>query len=182
MKLKLFTAALFFSVVFYSYAQDIPPAPDNKAVVYFVRTSSLGFAINFSYFDSAVFLGKANGQNYIRYECEPGAHLFWARSENRSFVEAEVEAGKIYFLEVTPELGAIKAQVSLKPADPSNEKQMQRILKVIKKKSPETFTAEQLQEETKKEIIDRGLEKYKDDKEKGKTVPKLEKTAYYKPM
>jgi hypothetical protein len=28
-------------------SQEIPPAPADKAVVYFVRTSGLGFAINF---------------------------------------------------------------------------------------------------------------------------------------
>lgn len=72
--------------------QEIPPAPADKAVVYFVRTSGLGFAINFTYIDSVTLIAKANGTNYVRYECDPGNHLFWARSENRDFVEAELEA------------------------------------------------------------------------------------------
>src|SRR5688500_8701014 len=79
-------------------AQIIDPAPADKAVIYFVRPSFLGFAINFSYFDSTRLIGKFKGPAYIRYTCDPGSHLFWARSENRDFVEAEVEAGKIYFI------------------------------------------------------------------------------------
>jgi hypothetical protein len=163
----------------FSFGQNIPPAPQNKAVVYFVRTSSLGFAINFSYFDSASFLGKTSGTNYVRYELEPGRHLLWARSENRSFVEAELDAGKIYFLEVTPEMGAIKAEVDLRPVHPNtDEKVMKRILKLMDKKQPSTFTPEELKD-INSDIINKGLDKYREDKEKGKKIPKLENTANY---
>ena len=168
---------LLFTVT--TLAQDIPPAPENKAVVYFVRTSSLGFAINFSYFDSATLIGKANGANYFRYECEPGHHLFWVRSENRDYVEADVEAGKIYFIEAIPQMGAMKAQAVLKVITPSNEKAMSKIFKLMNKKSPETFTAEELQRQTDNDIIQRGLEKYAEDKAKGKKIGKLERTAFY---
>src|SRR5262245_4332351 len=109
-----------------TFAQGITPAPDDKAVVYFVRTSSLGFAINFSYFDSTKLIGRFNGPKYIRYECAPGAHLFWGRSENRDFVEAEVEAGKIYFIEAIPKMGAMKAAIQLEPVDPNDPKKMEK--------------------------------------------------------
>lgn len=179
MEKKLLTLIAIFLYSFACLSQNIPPAPENKAVVYFVRTSSLGFAINFSYFDSASFIGKTNGPNYIRYECEPGRHLFWVRSENRAFVEAEVDAGKIYFLEAIPEMGALKAQVDLKPVNLADDKTMQRILKLMNKRSPETFTPEQLQQDENKDVIARGLDKYKDDKEKGKTIRQLERTSFY---
>ena len=163
-------------------SQEIPPAPADKSVVYFVRASGLGFAINFTYFDSTKLIGKSNGTNYIRYECEPGHHLFWARSENRDFVEAEVEAGKIYFLEVVPQMGAIKASVQLKPVDPSNEKTMKRILKIFNKKGPETFSPGELEKEAEnsKDVMERGLEKFREEKEKGKKTDRLEKEMYYK--
>lgn len=179
MKKKLILATIFFLYNLVCLSQDIPPAPQDKAVIYFVRTSSLGFAINFSYFDSATFIGKTSGTNYVRYECEPGRHVFWARSENRAFVEAEVDAGKIYFLEVIPEMGALKAQVDLKPVNPSDEKTMQKIFKLMKKKSPETFTEEQLRQDENKDVIARGLDKYNDDKAAGRTMKKLDKAAFY---
>ena len=105
-----------------------------KAVVYFVRASDLGFAINFSYFDSATFIGIASGKNYFRYECDPGWHLFWARSENKAYVEAELEEGKIYFIDVVPMLGGLKAAVDLYPVLPGrDDKYLKKILKVIDK-------------------------------------------------
>lgn len=163
-------------------AQVIPPAPADKAVVYFARTSSLGFAINFTYFDSARFIGKANGANYYRYECEPGRHLFWARSENRDFIEAEVDAGKIYFLEVIPQMGALKASVRLNAINPAtDEKAMKRILKLLEKRTAEPLLPDDPDANTEKtkDIIQRGLEKYQQEKKEGKTMEQLEKTMYY---
>ena len=164
-------------------AQEIAPAPDDKAVVYFIRASSMGFAIKFTYLDSASVIGRFNGPKYIRYECAPGHHLFWARSENRDFVEAEVEAGKIYFIEAMPQMGALKAGVHLKPVDPTDEKTLKRILKLMKKKKPESFTREELEKETERasEIIERGLERYQQEKEGQKPITRLENSMAIDP-
>ena len=182
--MKKITVIFLFGILFQikSESQEIPPSPADKSVVYFVRASGLGAAINFTYFDSTKLIGKGNGTNYVRYECEPGHHLFWARSENKDFVEAEVEAGRIYFIEVVPQMGALKAGVQLKPVDPSNEKTMKRILKIMEKKAPETFSAEELEKdaEKSKDVMERGLEKYREEKEKGKKTDRLEKEMYYK--
>lgn len=164
-------------------AQTIESAPADKAVVYFVRPSSLGFAINFSYFDSAQLIGKFNGPAYIRYVCNPGKHVFWARSENRDFVEAEVQAGKIYFIEAIVNMGAIKAAVNLDPIDPSDEKRMKKVFKLLAKNLSESFSEAELQAEQEKmqDVIERGLEKYNGDKQKGKTWPTMEPEMYYQP-
>lgn len=177
------TLVIFVSCMVFSAAgQNIEPAPADKAVIYFVRPSSLGFAINFSYFDSTKLIGKFNGPAYIRYTCNPGKHLFWARSENRDFVEAEVEAGRIYFIEAIVKMGAVKAAVNLDPVDPENEKRMKKILKLIDKKSSESFSEEELEVEERKmnDVVVRGLEKYNNDKLKGKARPGLDKSMYYK--
>jgi hypothetical protein len=179
---KLFILFIFtisnFGICF---GQDIPSAPEGKAVVYFVRTSSLGFAINFTYIDSATLIGRFNGPKYIRYECEPGTHLFWARSENRDFIEAEVETGKIYFIEATPKMGALKAGVSLTPIDPADKKTMDKVFKLMNKKSSESFTKEELEADAKEleEVIAKGLEKYSEEKAQGKVNIRLEKTMNY---
>jgi len=162
-------------------AQTIEPAPSDKAVVYFVRTSSIGFAINFTYVDSARLIGKFSGQGYIRYTCNPGRHLLWARSENRDFVEADLEAGKVYFIEAIVNMGAIKAAVQLDPIDPKDEKAMKRIFKIIGKSAAETFSDEELRSEAikKQDAIRKGLEKYTADKQKGKATPQLTKSMSY---
>lgn len=178
-------AFLIITIIFFNHffcaAQEIAPAPAGKAVVYFVRMSSLGFAVNFSYFDSTRLIAKFHGTKYFRYECAPGSHLFWARSENKDFVEAELEEGKIYFIEAVPKMGAIKAVVDLVPLDPANEKKMNKVRKLLNKKSPETFTEEDLEKETASfdDVIARGMEKYHEDKTKGKKIAKLEKTMSY---
>lgn len=181
MKKLLFAAIIILSASTFSAAQDIAPAPADKAVVYFVRTSSLGFAINFSYFDSAQLIGRFNGPKYIRYECAPGPHLFWARSENRDFVNADLEAGKIYFLEAVPQMGAMKAAVRLEPVDPANEKKMEKIMKLISKKPSEPYNEAEMAAESKEftEVITKGLAKYQEEKEKGSATPRLEKSMFY---
>lgn len=181
MKNPLIIIILILSQSIISSAQDFAPAPDGKAVVYFVRPSALGLAVNFSYFDNTKLIGKFNAPKYIRYECEPGEHLFWARSENRDFIEANVDAGKIYFIEAVPKMGAMKAAVQLVPVDPADTKKMEKITKLLRKKPSESFTPEEIAAETKnlQDVIDKGLEKYREEKGKGKISQRLENTMYY---
>lgn len=182
MKKKYLLAISLLVITLSVFGQTPEPAPADKAVVYFVRTSSLGFAINFSYFDSTKLIGVFNGPKYIRYECEPGKHLFWARSENRDFVEAEVEAGQIYFIEAIVKMGAIKATVGLDPVDTNDKKRMERIFKLLDKKPSESFTEDELASETKRlqDAIDKGMEKYIEEKNKGKVAAQLTPSMNYK--
>ncbi|MEM6767283.1 MAG: hypothetical protein AAF655_20260 [Bacteroidota bacterium] len=156
---------LIFSLLLFpaiSVAQLFPPPEEGKAVVYFVRPSGLGAAINFQLYHEEVFIGKFNGVNYMRYECEAGEHVFWARAENRSFVNADLLANKSYIIELVPQMGAIKAGVKLFPIKP-NEKRLKKIHKLLEKKSPREFSEEFLQEQQLKfqDDIAKGLDKYK---------------------
>ncbi|KXX71152.1 hypothetical protein [Flammeovirga sp. SJP92] len=152
---------LFTLFSFYGYTQSIAPAPTDKAVVYFVRSSSLGFAINFTYFDSTKVIGRFNGPNFLRYECDPGEHLFWARAENKDYVKADLEAGKIYVIDVIPEMGAIKAGLQLQPINSPNYK-MKKTQKLLTKGTSESFTEAELAElqQQMEEVVIKGLEKY----------------------
>jgi len=172
-------ALLLFS---FSTADGIKPPSEGKAVVYIARTSSLGILINFSYFDKDKFIGKFHGHGYIRYECEPGEHIFWAHSENRDFVTADLEAGKIYFIEAIPKMGGLKARVRLMPVNPSQDtKEMQIIESQVSKIDAETFTAEYLQTENEKwkDDIQKGLERYQELVSKQEKIERLNKDMYY---
>ena len=181
MKKSMLFAILFFLTTFHSNGQQLEPAPTEKAVIYFARPSSTGFAINFSYFDSTKLIGIFNGPKYIRYECDPGPHLFWARSENVDFIEAEVEAGKIYFIEAIPQMGAIKAAVKLQPVDPKDAKKMGKIFKLMNKKPSASFSTSELEAETVRlqDAIHRGMEKYEAEKKKGKINAQLNPSMYF---
>ena len=183
--MKRITLIIFLTFMISSklLSQGIPPAPENKAVVYFARTAMMGFVVEFFYYDSASFIAKANSTNYVRYECDPGFHIFWGKSENVSFLEAELEAGKIYFIEVMPRMSMIVADVELNAIDPAkDEKAMNRIFKLMEKKSPVNMTEEAMKKESQRsqEAIKKSLEKYRQRKEAGKKIERLEKDMYYK--
>ncbi|BDD05520.1 hypothetical protein [Aureibacter tunicatorum] len=159
------TTLLFFflaSIFFFDNTQTIKPAPKGKAVVYFVRSSSLGSAINFTYFDSTKVIGRFNGPKYLRYECQPGKHLFWVRSENKDYIKADLESGKIYVIDVVPQMGAIKASVRLIPVN-SEDYRMKKIKKLISKKDSESFSQKELTtlQIKMEDVINRSLKKYK---------------------
>lgn len=132
----------------FSKAQEKIYAPsEGKAVIYILRTSSLGALMNFRFYEGNKYLGKFNGTNYLRYECNPGKSLFWVRAENVDFIETDLEAGKIYLVEANPKLGAFSSGVKFKTVDYEDEAQMKRIYKLLAKKEPKTFTEEKLQKD-----------------------------------
>ncbi len=148
-------------------AQDASP----KSTVYFTRANSLGALINFTYFDGDRAIGKFNGMGYFIYECEPGEHLFWARSENKSFVQAELEPGKTYLIDVQPRMGGLKASVKLVPVD-KNDYKMKPIQRLVTKREPIVFSEEELAkiQENMAEVIGRGMENYDKKLEKEKDI------------
>lgn len=157
-------------------AQTIEPAPADKAVVYFVRASGLGAAINFHHYDGDQLIGKFNGAKYLRYECEPGKHLFWGRSENRSFVEAEVAAGGIYVIEVVPQMGGLKAGVKLQPINPQAGEIPKRIRRLVTKKPSQQFSPETLKAWADRVVVKtaNGMKRYEEWKADGKQMPQLD--------
>lgn len=183
---KILFAFLFFaSVSGWTQAADtlgLAKPSEGKAMVYFVRSSSLGFLINFKYFDGETYLGKFNHGKYLAYECAPGKHLFWSKSENTDYLEAELEAGKIYIIDAEPQMGAIKAGVKLVPYDnnPSNyktpkkyERKRKAVFKAITNGKAYTLSEEDRNDPEIPDIVKRGMEKYKSKKDEGKTFPTL---------
>lgn len=176
MKKVLLIVVVLFATAMYS--QDLKKPSEGKSLVYFVRSSSVGFLINFKYFDGEQYLGKFNYGKYLVYECEPGKHLFWSKSENSDYLEAELEAGKVYIIDSEPQMGAIKAAVKLVPFDNNQnnyknikkyEKKKESILESISKSKEYTITTEELDESKKdlEDLVKRSIEKYTKRKTKG---------------
>lgn len=155
-------------------SQILEPAPD-KAVVYFFRYSPTGFLVGFSYYDGREFIGKTANTNYIRYECEPGQHLFWASAENRSFIEADLFPGKIYAVEVRPEFGAVASRVRLIPMS-GKEKIWKKVQRLVEKKECSPIVVDQDFETVRELRQKRALEgqlRYQKLKDKGKKIAYL---------
>ena len=163
-------------------AQEIAPAPADKAVVYFLK------GCDGTYFDSTKLIGIFRGSQYFRYECEPGSHLFWAQLPQiflehppRDFIEANIEAGKIYFIEADSHWKVSTIGIELNPLDPKDEKNKNRIFKLLTKKQAEALTKEKMENfsERLQGSIKKGIAEYKDKKQAGKIFKRLEKTMYY---
>ena len=96
------------------------PRPEpGKALVVFLRASSLGGAIQSSVYDTGdkadKFIGIVSTKTKIAYQAEPGDHLFMVVAENADFMVAHLDAGKTYYALVSPRMGMWKARFSLLP-------------------------------------------------------------------
>lgn len=179
--MKLFQAPVLITLLFcltvnFAKAQEKITLPsEGKAVIYFLRTTNLGAVMNFRLFDEEQIIAKFNGKNYLRYECNPGKNIFWVKAENIDFVEADLDAGKVYFVETNAVMGAFSAGVKFKLVDFSDEKQMKRINKLLNKMEPLTFTQEELKklQIDNKEVIQKGMTKIVKKRKKGKRIKRI---------
>jgi len=96
------------------------PSAD-KAVVYFLRPSGIGFAINFQIWDGDRFIGLSQAKSYFGYQCEPGKHLFVGIAENKRGLEADLEAGKTYFAITQVRMGGWRARMAFIPVTRGSE-------------------------------------------------------------
>jgi hypothetical protein len=147
------------------------PNDSTKAEVYIVRTDIGGSLINFKFFVGDQFVVKFNHGKYLRLELDPGEHVIWATSENRSFVRADLKAGETYVLNALPVTGALKAGVMLFPLQDPEKGVMRRAKRYVAKFKEKVMSKEDLAKDQEKfaEIIRLRLEKY----EKVKNKPRV---------
>lgn len=131
------------------------PAP-GKSLIYIVR-SGAGFIYNFRFYDKETYLGAIAGDQYLVYECEPGQHTFWAASENRDYIDANLEANSVYVLNAEGQTGMFIAGVNLKPLNPTVFADKKLFYRAIKSDSKVLFTHPT---DNKSENVKKGLEKY----------------------
>jgi hypothetical protein len=188
MKKVVLIVVLLFS--FSIYSQELRKPSEGKSLVYFVRTSGMGFAINFKYFDGEKYLGKFNYGKYMVYECEPGKHVFWAVAENKSVIEAEFEAGKVYIINSEVRMGILYAEVELLPFDnnPNNYKNIKKydnkkklVLNSISEQKEYIPNNEEVKNEEQdlESLIKNATEKYNKQKTQGKVYTQMPIEMFY---
>lgn len=96
-----------------------PQPSADKALVVFMRPSVYGGAIQASVYDTSgghdTFIGVVSARTKVAYEATPGTHLFMVVGENADFMNADLVAGKTYYVLVKPRMGMWKARFSLIP-------------------------------------------------------------------
>lgn len=172
---------IFTSLSATAQQNKIDPPTKGKAVIYIMRTSSLGALMNFRFFDKNKYLGKFKGTNYLRYECDPGKSVLWVKAENIDFIETDLEADKIYFVEANAVLGAFSAGVKYRIVDYDDEKQMKRIQKLLNTKDPKVFTEEELKEAqmSMASVIQKGMKKIQKKRKKKKKIKYIRPNMNY---
>lgn len=97
---------------------EFPPTED-QAVIIFMRPSMLGAAIKSPILDitgdEAQVIGNFGAGKKIAYYCAPGERRFMSMGENVDFMDATLLAGKTYYVQIVPKMGAMKARFILKP-------------------------------------------------------------------
>lgn len=98
----------------------LEPRPEaDKALVVFMRPSNYGGGIQATVYDATQpqeqFIGIVSSHTKIAYQAQPGKHLFMVIGENADFVNATLDAGKTYYILVSPRVGIWKARFSLLP-------------------------------------------------------------------
>jgi len=92
---------------------------DNEAMVVFMRPSIFGGAIQSAVYqvtdDGPEFIAIISSKRKFPYRTTPGKHRFMVVSESADFADAELLAGKTYYMLVTPRMGMWRARFSLKP-------------------------------------------------------------------
>jgi hypothetical protein len=103
-------------------ARLVRPA-EARALVMFIRPGRYyGKAIGSSLYDGEQFIGLLTNNTVIAHQVKPGKHTFMLLSGQPSgsmFLEADVTAGKAYYVQVVPRSGWIPFRLA--PLDPRRE-------------------------------------------------------------
>ena len=87
----------------------------DKAVIRFMRPSGMGFGVNINVLDGEKSIGNSVAKSQFEYAADPGRHLFIASAENQDYLEADLEAGKTYYVFTNVYPGFWRARVAFEP-------------------------------------------------------------------
>jgi hypothetical protein len=90
------------------------PVP-GKSLVYLIRPSMFGGAIQSTVYDGDQYIGTVSADTHIAYQADPGPHMFMVIGESADFMQADLVVGKTYSAVVAPRMGVWKARFSFRP-------------------------------------------------------------------
>ena len=90
---------------------------EEMALVYIFRPASMGGAIKTWSFADQQLIGVSKPRGYYFDYVSPGKRIVWAKAENTSPLEVELEAGKTYYFKTALRMGWGKARVEMLQID-----------------------------------------------------------------
>jgi len=94
---------------------DLPAVSEDKALVVFFLASKRAGGGHATLADGDEFITHLIKRTCFFYQAEPGHHMFSVVGEAADFLEADLAAGKTYFVQVAPRTGFWKARFSILP-------------------------------------------------------------------
>ncbi|WP_264566355.1 hypothetical protein [Flavobacterium sp. N3904] len=175
----IFTVNLFAQYDLKSGIQPFQKPNEGKSLVYIIK-SGAGTLVNFRAYLDNKFIGVLSSDNYVLVECDPGQHLFWAVSENRDYLEANLLPNKVYVLNAEGQMGMFVAGVSLSQLDPNDKSGKNLFARKIKNSNAVVYNPNSPVTDDKTENISKGLAKYEDLKnEKSSKIIQLKSDLYF---
>jgi len=92
---------------------DLPAPAEGKALVVLFLASKRSGGTHATLADDGTFITHLVKRTCFFYQAEPGHRIFSVVGEAADFLEADLEAGKTYYILVAPRMGAWKARFSL---------------------------------------------------------------------
>jgi len=136
-KFIVFICIITFFITSNLNAQGFTKPSDGKAVIYIVHTTAgLGTKM---IFDENKLIGTLKTDQYLRYECEPGEHIFTgALGVGKGYLTTDFEAGKIYIarLRVPVKIRIGVVQPSFTAVDFSNEAEIKKMTDLVDNQLP----------------------------------------------
>jgi len=140
-------ALILFLVSMVGNAQTFEPPQLGKTAIYFARLDVMGFMVPFEFMHQEKFIGAFAGRGYFRYECDPGPHLFWASSENKEFLTADLLPNAVYLVIVDVKMGAMVSQVGLRPVN-AQDPAVPKVEAMLDKKPASNYSQKEKDERT----------------------------------
>jgi hypothetical protein len=104
--------------------------PDSEeAVITFTRPGSLFKIAPFGIWDEDGYLGTLKAKTYFQVKVKPGKHFFIGKARDFSVVEADVEAGKQYYIEFKASMSWLFANIKLEPIKKGEDDILPELLK-----------------------------------------------------
>ncbi len=88
-------------------------APNDKALVYILRPSKVGFIMGMKIFVNEKPFGKTKGGKFLYGFFDPGTYVFLSKAENKKEIHLVLEAGKTYYLKQQVKMGIASARTGL---------------------------------------------------------------------
>ena len=135
-------------------SSEILTADENHALVRFYRPDKLIADCAFDIWNQDGYIGSTKGGSYFTVKLKSGHHVFISKSERYAVLDAELDAGKEYAVELDVSVGWNQAHIKLLPID-LNSKEGGHQAKVWKESLKATLVNQEI---VKSDVIARRIE------------------------